>query len=88
MRAAVAAELRLFVSELATDLGRMPPLSAWTSEDLNMIAGLVVGVMIQAAHAIVELPAGRPEDEQALRRGTQKQLRLIFLGARLWRGAP
>jgi AcrR family transcriptional regulator len=88
MRAAVAAELRLFVSELATDLIRMPPLSAWTSDDLNMIAGLVVGVMIQAAHAIVELPAGRPGDEQALRRNTEKQLRLIFLGARLWRSGP
>ncbi len=89
MRAAVAAELRLFASELATDLGRMPPLRAWTSEDLHMIAGLVVGVMLQAANAITELPAGRSDDERGLRRTTEQQLRLIFLGARLWRsGQP
>ncbi|HVK74594.1 MAG TPA: HTH-type transcriptional repressor FabR [Kofleriaceae bacterium] len=85
MRAAVAAELRLFVTELTTDLARIPPLSAWTTDDLQMIAGLIVGVMIQAAHAIVELPPDRPDDERALRRATEKQLRLIFLGARLWR---
>lgn len=85
MRAAVAAELRLFVSELATDLARIPPLSTWSTEDLQMISGLVVGAMIQAAHAILDLPPGRPDDERALRRTIEKQLRLIFLGARLWR---
>ena len=88
MRAAIGAELRLFVSELATDLARLPPLTAWTTEDLQMVAGLIVGIMIQAAGAILDLPTGRPDDEAGLRRQTEKQIRLVLLGARLWRSEP
>jgi hypothetical protein len=42
LRLAVRSEIRLFTSELATDLARFPVLREWTTEDLQMLAGLLV----------------------------------------------
>lgn len=87
VRAAIRHEVRLFISELATDLGRLPPLSSWTTEDLQMIASLLVSAMIQATQNILDLPPGRADEETAIRRTSEKQLRLILLGASLWKSS-
>lgn len=86
VRNAIRTEIRLFVSELATDLGRFPQLNAWPTEDLQMMASLIVGTMVNTILDILDLPNNaRQEDEQEMIRLLEKQLRLVVLGARLWK---
>ena len=61
LRHAIRTEIRLFTSELATDLARFPVLREWTTEDLQMLAGLLVNTMIATIEAMLEAPiASRP----------------------------
>ena len=85
LRNAIRVEIRLFVSELATDLGRFPALVRWRSEDLQMMAGLIVNLMVTAVLDVLDGNASAPEDERELVRTLEKQLRLVVLGASLWR---
>ncbi len=85
VRNAIRTGIHLFVSELATDLGRFPALNAWRTEDLQMIAGLIVSTMANAVMDVLDLPAGRPEEERHLTETMEKQLRLMLLGASLWK---
>lgn len=85
VQAAIATELRLFSSELAVDLGRFDGLAEWTSEDLRMMAELIVTAMLGTA---LDLLAVRPTDPGAdaeIVRTARKRLRLIVLGAVGWR---
>src|SRR5512139_2783850 len=52
LRYAIRTEIRLITSELAIDLARFPGLTAWSSEDLNILASLFVNSMIVIAEAI------------------------------------
>ncbi|MGI8411900.1 MAG: TetR family transcriptional regulator [Solirubrobacteraceae bacterium] len=56
LRAAIRHEIALFTTELGTDLARFPILREWSTEDLQMLAGLLVNTMIATAEAILELP--------------------------------
>ena len=87
IRTAIRTEIRLFVSELATDLARFPALKRWRTEDLQMMAGLIVGTMVNAVVDILDLPSGRPEEEAAMALLLEKQLRLVVLGASQWKSA-
>ena len=80
LRQAIHAEIRLISSELATDLARFPYLSTWTTEDLNMIASLLVNSMVSIAEGILDAPLDSPEAEEEVIRIAEKQLRLIVLG--------
>jgi len=85
VREAIRAEIRLFSSELATDLARFPYLSAWSTEDLQMMAGLMVDSMVSTAEAIIDAPDGSPEAEVEAARAAERRLRLIALGVPQWR---
>ena len=88
VQAAIATELRLFSSELAVDLSRFEGLGDWTTEDLRMMAELIVTAMLGT---VLELLAVRPPDPQAdaeIVRAARKRLRLIVLGAVGWRSTP
>ncbi|GAB2976393.1 TetR family transcriptional regulator [Amycolatopsis acidiphila] len=81
---AVAIELRLFASELAVDLARFPYLRHWSTEDLHMMADLIVTAM-QAT--VLELIEARPRDagtDERIVRTAEKRLRLILLGVPNW----
>src|ERR1700742_4771728 len=67
LRYAIRTEIRLIVSELATDLARFPGLSSWSTEDLNVLAMLFVNAMIATAEAI--------EDAQSVE--TQEEIRRV-----------
>jgi AcrR family transcriptional regulator len=85
LRHAIRAEIRLFTSELATDLSRYPYLRDWSTEDLQMIAALFVSSMISTIEAILDTP---PDDTEALAEIAQvadKHLRLVILGVPSWR---
>ncbi len=85
LRHAIRAEIRLLTSELATDLARFPGLREWATEDLQMLAGLLVNTMIAIVGAMVDAPVAAPEAEADMARVAEKQLRVIMLGATQWR---
>ena len=87
LRQAIRAEIRLFTSELATDLARFPFLDRWSTEDLGVLATLIVNTMVSTAEAIVDAPSGRPEAEREIVHNAEKQLRLIVLGVPAWRSS-
>lgn len=90
LRQAIRAEIRLFSSELATDLARFPFLDRWNTEDLGVLATLLVNTMVSTAEELIDAPSGRPEIEREIVRRAEKQLLLIVLGVPAWRsaGAP
>ncbi len=88
LRHAVRGEIRLFTSELATDLARFPVLREWTTQDLQMLAGLLVNTMISTAAAMLDAPVAAPEAEAEIARDAEKQLRMILLGVPRWRSEP
>lgn len=95
LRHAIRGEIRLFASELATDLARFPVLREWTTEDLHMLAGLLVDTMIATIEASIDVPtaavaSGTPasDAEAEIAALAEKQLRLILLGVPHWRSKP
>ena len=80
LRDAIRAEIRLFGSELATDLARFPHLSGWNTEDLQMMAGLIVNAMVSTAEAIVDAPPDSMRAEEDAIQAAEHQLLLIALG--------
>jgi AcrR family transcriptional regulator len=87
LRQAIRAEIRLFSSELATDLARFPFLDRWSTEDLGVLATLLVNTMVSTAEELIDAPSGRPEVEPEIVRRAEKQLLLIALGVPAWRSA-
>ncbi|MEO6794965.1 MAG: TetR family transcriptional regulator [Mycobacterium sp.] len=86
LRYAIRTEIRLITSELATDLARFPKLSGWSTEDLNVLAGLFVNAMIVNAEAIEEAPDAEALSE--IKHVAVKQLRMIAVAAASWRSKP
>jgi AcrR family transcriptional regulator len=87
LRHAIRSEIRLFSSELATDLARFPYLNAWSTEDLQMMAGLIVNAMVSTAEEILDVPIDDSEVENDIMRTVEKQLRLVALATPHWRSA-
>lgn len=85
LRQAIRSEIRLFTSELATDLARFPFLDRWTTEDLGVLATLIVNTMVTTAEAIVDAPTDSQAAEDEIVRLAEKQLLLIALGVPAWR---
>ena len=84
VRQAIAFELKLLTSELAVDLARFKYLQDWTTEDLHVMAGLLVTAMLAT---VQELLDARPRDTEADERImciAEKKLRLITLGVPRW----
>ncbi len=84
IRVAIRKEIRLWVGELAVDLSRFPAFGKFSAEDLQMLAGLMVNVVIAATELLLDTP---PDDTEALRRiyrHSEKQMRLVMLGANAW----
>ncbi len=87
LRHAIRAEIRLFISELATDLARFPILAEWATEDLQMLAGLLVNTMIATIESLLETPVQSAETEAEIARTAERQMRLIILGVPHWQGS-
>jgi len=85
IREAIRTEEDHFASEMAQDLRTLGILPELSRGALQMICGLVVTTMLNAASDILDLPANRPKQEKELVENFVRQLRLIFLGARYWR---
>ena len=85
VRDAIRHELGLFERELATDVARLPGTDAWSSDDLRVLANLIVGSMVETAEAILTSPPGRPDLEGEVVRTAERQLRMVVIGAANWR---
>jgi AcrR family transcriptional regulator len=93
LRHTIRTEIRLFASELATDLTRFPVLREWSTVDLQMLAGLYVDVMIAAIESMLDAgptPAESPggEAEREIAALTARRLRLIVLAIPSWHSRP
>jgi AcrR family transcriptional regulator len=95
LRHTIRNEIRLFASELATDLARFPVLGEWSTADLQMLAGLFVDVMIAAIESMLDAGTGLgPADssggeaEDVIAALTTRRLRLIVLAIPSWRSRP
>ncbi|MCX7034426.1 MAG: HTH-type transcriptional repressor FabR [Arenimonas sp.] len=85
IREAIRTEESHFASEMAQDLRALGTLPDLSSASLQMICGLVVTTMLNAASDILDLPGGQPKREKELVDNFVRQLRVIFLGAARWR---
>lgn len=85
LRHAIRAEIRLFISELATDLARFPILRDWTTDDLQMLAGLLVNTMITTIESLLDAPVDSTQTEAEITDLAERQLRMIVLAIPQWR---
>ena len=85
IRGAIRREVTHFTNEMAQDLRALNALPGLSIASLQMICGLVVNSMLNAAIDILDLPPKRPDLEQELVENFVRQMRLIFLGARQWK---
>jgi hypothetical protein len=81
---AIGVERRLFSGDLAIDLARFAPLRSWSTEDLHMLADLIVSVMLTT---IVELLEARPGEDEKITGTAEKRLRLVLLGVPHWKSS-
>lgn len=85
LRYAIRTEIRLITSELAIDLARVAGLTGWSSEDLNILANLIVTSMIEIAEAVEDIAdTAGPAALDDIRRIAVKQLRMIVVGVVGW----
>jgi hypothetical protein len=63
-------------------------LREWTTEDLQLLSGLLVNTMIATVGAMVDGPVAAPDAEAEIARTAERQLRMILLGAAQWRSDP
>ena len=87
LRHAIRAGIELFVSELATDLGRFPILNTWQAGDLRMIAGLIVSAVMETTELLLDAPEDDAERIAEIVRTSEKQLRLVMLAVPQWRSS-
>ena len=87
IRVAIRHEIRLFASDLALDLSRFAPPDRIDSDDLRMIAGLIINTMASMTEQLIDVPVGDQAGERELVEMATKQLRLVLYGASLWKSA-
>ena len=85
IRSAIRNQMNLFVLEMSQDLRRLNFLPHLSTATLQLLCGLVVNTMLNAASDILDMPPDEPEQEQALMENFVRQLRMIFLGAMNWK---
>jgi AcrR family transcriptional regulator len=81
VREAIAHQIELFERELAMDLARLPGTDQWSSEDLQVLSGLIVTQVVATAEQIL---AARPETEAEIVERARVQLRMVLVGALNW----
>jgi AcrR family transcriptional regulator len=84
LRQAIGVEIRLFASDLASDLARFDYLDRWSTEDLQLLAGLMVNAMVSTAEAILDALPKDPTAEAEIVATAERQLRMIALAVPQW----
>jgi AcrR family transcriptional regulator len=84
VKLAIRREIRLFSTELATDLARFPEVNRWPTPDLVMLADLIVGLMVDTAKKLLDVLEEAPEREAEVIREAERRLRYLAFGAASW----
>lgn len=84
IRLAIRRELRLFATELATDLARQPVVNTWPTTDLIMLAELIVDLMVNTSERLLDAMGDASEREAEVRADTERRLRYLAIGATAW----
>lgn len=84
VREEIRHQLELFERELAADLARLPGTEAWSREDLQVLANLIVTQMVAFGEQLIVV-SGAAEDRVVHR--ARRQLRMVLVGAVNWRSA-
>ncbi len=85
LRLAIRSEVTHFTHEMAQDFRRIGAYPDIPTATLQMICGLVVTTMLAAAPEMLDLPAGQPLLEAEMTENFVRQLRVVLLGAAVWR---
>ena len=85
LRSAIRNELKFFANELASDIRHSSMLPDIESSDLDMISQLIVATVAETTIDILDLSESTPDYLQELVERTEKKLRLIWLGAGVWK---
>ena len=88
VKLAIRREIKLFATELSTDLARLPVVNAWPTPDLVMLADLIVGLMVDTAKRLIDVFEEAPEREPEVVRETERRLRYLSQGATAWHPQP
>ena len=80
VRAAIRREIELITRELATDVARVPGSDAYSTEDLNLLADLIVSFVVTTSERLIE----EPDAEARILAETRIQLRMLVVGALNW----
>ncbi|WP_328319767.1 TetR family transcriptional regulator [Streptomyces sp. NBC_00388] len=84
VRAAIAAQLRLFTQEVAAAFAGDPRSGGWSEDDLLMLAGVYVDHMVMTASVLLEAAEDGPEASERARDMARRQMRLVSLGRLHW----
>jgi hypothetical protein len=87
LRNAIRNELKFFANELVSDIRQSSMLPNVGSQDLDMFSELIVTTVADTTVDILDLSDSRPGFKQELIEKTEKKLRLIWLGAGVWRSS-
>ena len=85
LRLAIRSEVTHFTHEMAQDFRRIGAYPDIPTATLQMICGLVVTTMLAATPEMLDLPAGQPLLEAEMTENFVRQLRVVLLGAAVWR---
>jgi len=85
IRAAIAREIRFFVTELADDLARFKQLSHLSRVDRELVAQLIVNIVVTMTGDLLDLDPSVKVFHSELRDRVVQQIIIVSLGALHWR---
>ncbi len=84
VRHAIRSEIRLFESELATDVARLPGVDRLHADDLRLFATVLVALMVTTVEELLDVPSDRPDLEAEVVRAAALRMRLVAVGLVGW----
>jgi len=85
LRTAIRQEVRLFTSELATDLARSRALAQVSTSDLQLFAALIVQTVIVATELTLDTDPDEAEQLARISDDAARQLQMVLVGVAEWR---
>ena len=85
VREEIRHQIELFERELAADLARIPGTEAWSTDDLQVLADLIVTSVVATAEQVIR---ARPDTEPRIVARARTQLRMVLVGALNWQSRP
>lgn len=85
IRAAIRNQITHYTTELASDLRLLNLLPQMTQSDLQRLSHMVIGLAVNSAVDILDLPADQPREVDEMVSYINRQLQILILGAINWK---